>query len=144
MCLFIYNIVLIDFLLYIETYIVQLLNKSKKKVYVLNFSYYFNRLKFWKKEYYIKIIISAFFQKVKRLIIIYYSNFINKIKYMFIYIKFLINCIIDPIIFQLLKNKGNLFSYYFFNMLKFIKSYIKYIWESDVIYKFLKFIERKK
>jgi len=63
---------------------------------------------------------------------------------MFIYIKFLINCIIDPIIFQLLKNKGNLFSYYFFNMLKFIKSYIKYIWESDVIYKFLKFIERKK
>jgi len=70
MCLFIYNIVLIDFLLYIETYIVQLLNKSKKKVYVLNFSYYFNRLKFWKKEYYIKIIISAFFQKVKRLIII--------------------------------------------------------------------------
>ncbi len=144
MCLFIYNIVLIDFLLYIETYIVQLLNKSKKKVYVLNFSYYLNRLKFWKKEYYIKMTISFFFQRYKRLIITYYYNFINKIKYIFIYIKYIIICIIDPIIFQLLKNKGNLFSYYLFNILKFFKSYIKYIWESDIIYNFLKLIERKK
>lgn len=48
MFLFIYNIILIDLILYIETYIVQLLrkSKSKKKVYVLNFNYYINRLKF--------------------------------------------------------------------------------------------------
>lgn len=144
MFLFIYNIVLINFILYIETLIVQWVSKSRKKVYALNFSYYINRFKFWKKEYDIKISVSFFFQRYKRLIITYYCNFINKIKYIFIYIKYTIICIIDPIIFQLLKNKGNLFSYYFFKILKFFKSFIKYIWESDIIYKFLKFIERKK
>lgn len=88
--------------------------------------------------------VSFFFQKSKRLTIAYYYNFINKIKYIFRYIKYIISCVIDPIIFQLLKNKCNLFIYYFFYILKFFKSYIKYIWESDIIYKFLKVIERKK
>ena len=44
----------------------------------------------------------------------------------------------------LVQHSGYLIFYYIFLILKYIKSYIFYIWESDKIYKFLKKIERKK
>lgn len=144
--LYIYNNILIDLLLYIETYFTQILHKSnnKKKLYMLNFNYYIERLKFWKKEYYIKMKANFLFHKSKRLLSGFYYNFINKIKKIFRYFRYIIISILDPIFFYLFKNKGNFVIYYFYYILKFFKSYILYVWKSDIIYRFLKFIERKK
>lgn len=142
--------ILIEFLLDLENFFIikwrNFYNKDKTNSF--NFYDYIERFKFWKKDYYIKMTLNFLYYKNKRLVITFYYNFISKLKKLYFYFRYIIISILDIIFFSLFKNQGNLVIYHCFKLLKFIKlfkqSYIKYIIESDIIYIWLKKIERKK
>jgi hypothetical protein len=157
-----YNI-LINYKRWIKTYYVQTVYKNKKKEYaeyIISYikskraliNYIKEKLNIkkwkWKKLYriwYYRINIV----KYKRIYLMYKKRFISKIKNINIHIKYYTiidkaNLICNIIFLTYLKSKSNMIIYYYFKLLKSFKSYLKYIWKSDIIYKFLKSIEKKK
>lgn len=97
------------------------------------------------QNYNIRMTLNYYYNKNKRYLINLYNivilktkNYIDFIKE--VYFKYFVNFIF----FQILKNKGNLIIYYIFLFLKYLKSFFIWLWDSDIIYKILKKLERKK
>jgi hypothetical protein len=70
----------------------------------------------------------------------YYSN----VKKPIMVLNYFINNLIESAFYFLLKTGANSIIYYFYKIFKYSYSICVYLWKSDVIYRFLKFFERKK
>ena len=83
--------------------------------------------------------------KFKKFCINSYNFIVNKITDFIFSIKYFYYIyILNSIFYIILKNKGNLIIYYIFLFLKYTKSFLIYVWKTDIIYKILKKLERKK
>jgi len=72
------------------------------------------------------------------------EKFYNKVTKPKLIFSYYINNWIESVYFSLFKTGANSIIYYFYKIIKYSYSICVYIWKSDVIYRFLKFIERKK
>jgi hypothetical protein len=113
----------------------------------LSLKFYIETKKFWKikKNYNLKMLTNFWYYRSKRIIGYNLENLRFKLKN-FIKLNTLIVYYyhVNPKLFLFLQNQYNLFSYYFFLSIKYSKSFLIFLWKSDIIYKILKALERKK
>lgn len=97
------------------------------------------------KNYNVKITLKYYYNKTKtKWLNMLFFIILNIKNFLFIIKDFYFKKIVNVIFFKILKNNGNLIIYYIFLFLKYFKSYLIWLWESDKIYNFLKLFERKK
>ena len=72
------------------------------------------------------------------------EKYFNKVKQPWLNLGYSLNNTIEYIFFVLFKTGANFIIYYFYKIIKYSYSICVYIWKSDVIYRFLKLLERKK
>lgn len=97
------------------------------------------------KNYNIKMTFKYYYNKIKTYLFTTFTIMILNIKNLISLLKEIyFKNFVHVIFFKILKNNGNLIIYYIFVFLKYFKSYLIWLWESDKIYNFLKLFERKK
>lgn len=90
----------------------------------------------------------SFISRVKffyhRSIRIMKEKFYNKVTKPRLILSYILSNLVESVFFSLFKTGANSIIYYFYKIIKYSYSFCVYIWESDIIYRFFKFIERKK
>lgn len=121
---------------------------NKVKNFLILNLYNIEHFMFWNKKYYLKMSLSFWFQKNRRLVSFLHYRCMRKFKRIYISFKYRIYYVYFRIDFKLLNIKWYLVVYIFFSLIKFLQlfktSFIKIIIDSNIIYKYFKKIERKK